>query len=118
VLGTDPASSALGGEEMAGGEMGGGPGPAMGADDVLMGSGPAPAMAGDAMAGANPDPGFASNDSWSPTPDAGDGGAPEAAAPEPAPPMDTFDQSVGAADQMQSDLDSMTDNLSSSGDGE
>jgi hypothetical protein len=31
--------------------------------------------------------------------------------------MDTFDQSVGAADQMQSDLNSLTDNLSS-GDGE
>ena len=67
-----------------------------------------------------PRSGFASSDSWSPTADA-DGGA-AAPAPESAPdvaPAPDFDASVGAADQMQNDLDSMTDNLTtSSTDGE
>jgi hypothetical protein len=95
--------------------MGGGAMPATG-DDVLMGS--PTAAPPDAANFGNPDPGFASSDSWSPTADA-DGGA---AAPESAPdvaPTPDFDASVGAADQMQNDLDSMTDNLSTpSTDGE
>jgi hypothetical protein len=41
---------------------------------------------------------------------------PEAAAPEPAPAPDAFEQSIGSADTMQNDLNSMTDNLDS-GDG-
>jgi hypothetical protein len=108
VLGTSgPSGMAAGG---------GVPAPPMGGDDVLTGSGPAMSGA-DAGAPANPDPGFGSSDFSSPGPDA-DGGAPETAAPESAPPMDAFDQSVGAADQMQNDLNSLTDNLSSSVDGE
>jgi hypothetical protein len=87
-------------------------------DDVLMGT-PAAAPA-EAAGFGNPDGGFTSTDSWSPTADA-DGGA-AAPAPDTTPdvaPAPEFDASVGAADQMQNDLDSMTDNLStSSTDGE
>jgi hypothetical protein len=87
-------------------------------DDVLMGS-PA-ATPAEAAGFGNPDPGFASSDSWSPTADAEGGAAAPApeSAPDVAPPPDC-DASVGAADQMQNDLDSMTDNLSTpSTDGE
>jgi hypothetical protein len=110
VLGSSAATSSMGGGAPT--QMGV---PGAG-DDVLMGT-PASAPA-EAPGYANPDPGVASSDSWSPTADA-DGGA---AAPEPAPdvaPPPDFDASVGAADQMQNDLDSLTDNLSTpSTDGE
>jgi len=113
VLGTDPGNSATGG----------GPGPApmggVGGENILMGSPGAPTDADPTAAAAfgNPDPQFGSSDSWSPTPDASES-APEPAATDTAPPVDSFDQSVGAADQVQSDLDSMTDNLTSSGNGD
>jgi hypothetical protein len=113
VLGTDPGSAAIG--DAAGpAPMGG-----LGGDDILMGSPAAPTDADPNATAAfgNPDPQFGSSDSWSPAPDTG-GSAPEPAAPEAAPPVDSFDQSVGAADQVQSDLDSMTDNLTSSGNGD
>jgi hypothetical protein len=118
---TGAGSGAVGGVETGGAGGAGAPAPGLGGDDdVLMGSAPsAPDMtagAPDAAAGfGNPDPGSGGTDSWTPTQD-GETAVPEAAAPEPAPAPDAFEQLVSSADQMQNDLNSMTDDLSTSGD--